>query len=137
VEVQERATQILPTGPNSHCIVLDAANRYAYSAVPGANHVMQMIFDAEPGMLVANTPPTIVARKEAGPRHVAFRPKGRIRDLLKQTYPMVSMLRIEAGAGTPTESQTSATLPAHFLGAANAADIHVTPDGRFLDASER
>jgi hypothetical protein len=30
-----------------------------------------------------------------------------------------------------------ATLPAHFLGEANAADIHVTPDGQFLYASER
>ena len=30
-----------------------------------------------------------------------------------------------------------ATLPAHFLGEANAADIHVTSDGSFLYVGER
>jgi Lactonase, 7-bladed beta-propeller len=41
------------------------------------------------------------------------------------------------GAGTLTEVEMVATLPAHFRGEANAADIHVRPDGRFLYASER
>ena len=36
-----------------------------------------------------------------------------------------------------SEIETVTTLPAHFLGEANAADIHMTPDGRFLYASER
>jgi 6-phosphogluconolactonase len=41
-KVEPQATQIVPTGPNAHCIVLDTANRFAYSAVLGADHVMQM-----------------------------------------------------------------------------------------------
>jgi hypothetical protein len=36
-----------------------------------------------------------------------------------------------------SEIETGTMLPAHFLGEANVADIHVTPDGRFLYASER
>ncbi len=135
--VEARATQILPTGPNAHCVMLDAANRYAYSAVLGADHVMQMIFDAEAGTLAANVPPIVPTRKAAGPRHLAFHPNGRFLYLLNQTDATVSTLRIEAGAGTLAEVETLATLPAHFLGAANAADIHVTPDGRFVYASER
>ncbi|MBS0622734.1 MAG: beta-propeller fold lactonase family protein [Verrucomicrobia bacterium] len=49
----------------------------------------------------------------------------------------ISTFRIEPGAGTLAEIEMVTTLPAHFLGEANAADIHVTPDGRFLYASER
>lgn len=135
--VEERPTQILPTGPNAHRIVLDAANRFAYSAVLGADHVMQLIFDVKTGMLAANAPPTIPTRKAAGPRHLAFHPNGRFLYLLNQNDATVSTLRIEAGTGTLAEVETLATLPDHFLGTANAADIHVTPDGRFVHLSER
>ena len=76
-------------------------------------------------------------RKNAGPRHLAFHPDGRFLYLLDQTDATVSTYRIEAGSGTLAEIEMVATLPPHFLGEANAADIHATPDGRFLYASER
>jgi len=135
--IEPRATQIMETGPNAHCIVLDAANRFAYAAVLGADHVMQMVFDAEAGTLAPNAPPSIATRKNAGPRHLTFHPSGRFLYLLNQTDATVSTYRIEAGSGTLTEIEMVATLPQHFLGEANAADIHATPDGRFLYASER
>ncbi|HUA78020.1 MAG TPA: lactonase family protein, partial [Acetobacteraceae bacterium] len=135
--VEPRAAQIMPTGPNAHCIVLDEANRFAYSAVLGADLVMQLVFDAEAGTLSPNAPPSIATRKGAGPRHLVFHPGGRFLYLLNQSDATVSTYRIEAGAGTLAEIEMVATLPQHFLGEANAADIHATPDGRFLYASER
>ena len=135
--VEARATQILPTGPHAHCVVIDATNRFAYGAVLGADLVMQLVFDAETGTLSPNAPPAIATRKGAGPRHLAFHPSGRFLYLLNQTDATLSTYRIEAGSGVLAEIEMVATLPAHFLGEANAADIHVTPDGRFLYASER
>jgi 6-phosphogluconolactonase len=116
--IEGRTMQVTPTGPNAHCVVVDAANRFAYSAVLGADHVMQLVFDPDTGTLGPNAPSTVTTRARSGPRHLAFHPTGR-------------------GSGGLSEIETVATLPAHFLGEANAADIHVTPDGRFLYASER
>jgi 6-phosphogluconolactonase len=135
--IEGRPTQVKPTGPNAHCIVVDAANRFAYSAVLGADHVMQLVFDSDTGTLAPNTPPTVTSRARSGPRHLAFHPSGRFIYLLNQTDATVVAYRIEPGSGGLSEIETMATLPAHFLGEANAADIHVTPDGRFLYVSER
>jgi 6-phosphogluconolactonase len=136
-QIESLPTQVIPTGPNAHCIVIDAANRFAYSAVLGADHVMQFVFDSATATLVPNTPPTVATRARSGPRHLALHPSGRFNFLLNQTDATIVSYRIEPGAGGLSEIETVATLPAHFLGEANAADIHVTPDGRFLFASER
>jgi 6-phosphogluconolactonase len=136
-QIGARPTQITPTGPNAHCILVDAANRFAYSAVLGADHVMQMKFDPDAGTLTPNAPPVVVTRARSGPRHLALHPNGRLIYLLNQTDATIVAYRIEPGSGGLSEIETVATLPAHYLGEANAADIHVTPDGRFLYASER
>jgi 6-phosphogluconolactonase len=128
---------VTPTGPNAHCIVIDAVNRFAYSAVLGADHVMQLVFDPATGTFMPNAPPTVTTRARSGPRHLALHPNGRFIHLLNQTDATIVAYRIEPGSGVLSEIETVATLPAHFLGEANAADIHVTPDGRFLYASER
>ena len=135
--IDRRPTQVIPTGPHAHCIVVDAANRFAYGAVLGADHVMQFILDPDTGTFAPNAPPTVATRARSGPRHLAFHPSGRFIYLLNQTDATIVAYRIEPGSGGLSEIETVATLPAHFLGEANAADIHVTPDGRFLYVSER
>ena len=135
--IEPDPTQMTPTAPNAHCIVVDAANRFAYCAVLGGDHVMQLKFDAATGTLAPNAPASIATRKGAGPRHLAFHPSGRFLYLLNQSDATISTYRIEPGAGTLAEIEMITTLPAHFLGEANAADIHLTPDGRWLYASER
>lgn len=135
--IERSSTQVTPTGPHAHCIVVDATNRFAYSAVLGADHVMQLMFDPDAGTLVPNAPPTIATRARSGPRHLALHPTGRFIYLLNQTDATIVAYRIEPGSGGLSEIETVATLPAHFLGEANAADIHVTGDGRLLYASER
>lgn len=135
--IEARPTQVMPTDPKAHCLVIDAANRFAYCAVLGADRVLQLVFDAGSGTLAPNSPPSVATRAGAGPRHLVFHPNGRFLYLLNQTSATISVYRIEPGSGELAEIETIATLPAHFLGEANAADIHVTPDGRFLYASER
>jgi 6-phosphogluconolactonase len=64
--------QITPTGPNAHCIVVDAANRLAYSAVLGADHVMQMMLDPDAGILTPNAPPSVVTRMRGRDRGISL-----------------------------------------------------------------
>ena len=135
--IEPEATQVMTTGPNAHCVVVDRANHFAFSAILGVDAVLQLIFDPASGTLSPNDPPSVATRRRAGPRHLVFHPNGRFLYLLNQTDATVSAYRIEPGSGVLAEIELVATLPAHFLGDANAADIHATPDGRFLYVSER
>jgi 6-phosphogluconolactonase len=135
--IQANPAQLTPTGPHAHCVVVDAENRFAYCAVLGADHVMQLLFNPEKRTFAPNAPPALTTRPRSGPRHLAFHPNGRFLYLLNQIDATIVAYRIEPGSGVLAEIETVTTLPAHFLGEANAADLHVTPDGRFLYASER
>ena len=47
------------------------------------------------------------------------------------------MFDYDAGTGQLKEKQTVSALPPDFQGKPSAADLHITPDGKFLYGSER
>jgi len=129
--------QVLTTAPNAHCIVTDPANRFAFVPCLGGDHVMQLRFDAGTGRLTANAPASAPTRKGAGPRHLVFHPNGRFAYLANELDASVWAFAYDAAAGTLTEAARVSALPPNFSGKPWVADIHVTPDGRFLYVSER
>jgi len=131
------AVQVLPTGQNAHAAVIDPGNRNLFVTNLGSDAVMQWRFDAASGELTPNTPPIFGARTKAGPRHMVFHPNGRIVYLLNELDAGVDVLAFDAARGTLSPLQTLSTLPAGFTGKPWAADLHLTPDGRFLYTSER
>jgi 6-phosphogluconolactonase len=135
--VHGEATQVLATRPKAHCVVVDASNRYAYCTNLGADIIMQLRFDAAKGTVSPNEPAAILTKPNAGPRHLAFHPSGRFLYLLNETDATLGAYAIDPGSGTLAELQTVPTLPPDFTGKPSAADLHVTPDGRFVYSSER
>jgi 6-phosphogluconolactonase len=135
--VAKEAAHVLPTGQNAHAVLTDPANRNLLVTTLGSDAVMQWRFDAASGQLTPNTPPTYNGRPKAGPRHLVFHPNGRHVYLLNELDASVDVLGYDSDKGTLTSLQTQSTLPAGFSGKAWAADIHITPDGRFLYTSER
>lgn len=131
------ATQVLPTGKNAHAAVPSPDNRFAFITNLGSDQVMQLRFDAATGTLSPNTPPAMAGRPGAGPRHLVFHPNGRSAYLLNELDAGVDLLAYDAAAGTLSFRKTWSTLPAGFTGKPWAADLHLTPDGRFLYTSER
>lgn len=123
--------------PHAHSVLLDRANRFAYSCDLGTDKVMVYRFDARDGSLTPNAPPSFSAKPGAGPRHLAFHPRGRFVYVLNELDSTVSALAHDAARGTLRELQTVSALPAGFSGANTGADIHLTPDGRFLYSSNR
>ena len=72
-----------------------------------------------------------------GPRHISFRPDGRFAFVINEYADSVTALAVGAG-GTLSALETITTLPDGFDGESNTgADVHVTPDGRYLYASNR
>jgi 6-phosphogluconolactonase len=129
--------QIIDTEPKSHSILVDAANRYALSACLGGDVFYQWRFDAGSGRLSPNEPPSVPVTKKSGPRHFVFHPNGRIVYLLNEHAVTIYVFAYNPGTGTLTQQQVVNALIEGANGKIWAADIHITPDGRFLYASER
>jgi len=135
--IVEKATQIIPDRPKSHCILVDAANKHVYATSLGADTIMQWKFDPGKGTLSSIGPGIIQTRPGAGPRHLALHPNGRFLYLITETTDTIGAYAIDPATGTLTELQFVDALPADFKEQPAAADLHVTPDGQFLYGSER
>lgn len=67
-----------------------------------------------------------------GPRHIAFGPDGRFAYVIGELSGEVSVFKFSDG-----ELETVQTVAADSLGGHGSADIHLSPDGSFLYASNR
>jgi 6-phosphogluconolactonase len=129
--------QVLPGHPNAHSILVDAANRHVLVPTLGNDRVNQFTFDAATGRLAPNSPPAVEVSPKAGPRHFAFHPGGRLVYVLGELDGAVYVFDYDPAQGTLAHRQTVSALPPGFQGKPAAADLHATPDGRFLYASVR
>lgn len=124
-------------GPHAHCIVLDPANRFAYGCDLGTDKIMIFRFDPRRGKLIPNTTPSVQARPGAGPRHLTFHPGGKYAYAINELHLTVTAFAHDRIRGNLKELQTVPTLPRDFTSADSGADIHVSPNGRFLYCSNR
>jgi 6-phosphogluconolactonase len=129
--------QVLPGYPNAHSILPDAGNRHVLVPTLGNDSVNQFGFDPATGMLTPATPPSVRVKDKAGPRHLVFHPNGKIVYVVGELDGTVYVFDYDAGTGQLKEKQAASALPPDFQGKPAAADLHVTPNGRFLYASER
>ncbi len=133
-----QAQQVMATQPNAHCIVTDPSNRYVLHTSLGGDVVYQEKFDAKTGKLTPNDPSTISVKAKAGPRHLAFSPNKKFVYLINELDATIYVFPWDAKTGTlKKEVQVTTALPKDFSGKPWAADIHLTPNGKFLYASER
>ncbi len=128
---------IIPSGRNAHAVLTDPSNKYLFATNLGDDAVLQRKFDAASGAIYDNTPAAVKTRPGAGPRHFVFHPNGRYFYLINELDGSLNAYAYDSGKGTLSEIQSVTTLPAGFTGTPAAADIHITPDGRFLYGTER
>jgi 6-phosphogluconolactonase len=129
--------QVLPNYPNAHSILADAGNHYVLAPTLGNDLVNQFRFDAATGMLAPNTPPSVRVNKKAGPRHLVFHPNGKFVYVIGETDGLVYVFDYDPVRGQLDEKQTVSALPPDFHGKPATADLHITPDGKYLYGSER
>jgi 6-phosphogluconolactonase len=135
--IVEKTTQIIPDKPKAHCILVDPTNKYCYATSLGSDTIMEWKFDPASGTLSPNGPGEIHTKTGAGPRHMALHPNRRFLYLITETTDAIGVYAIDPASGQLTELQFVDALLADFKEQPAAADLHVTPDGRFLYGSER
>ncbi|WP_027568356.1 beta-propeller fold lactonase family protein [Bradyrhizobium sp. URHA0013] len=129
--------QVIPTGLNAHAFLPSPDNRFAFATNLGSDQILAFTFDATTGTLTPSDPPAHKVPEKSGPRHFVFHPNGKFVYLLHELNGDVAAFAYEAKGGAWDEIQRTSALPEGFTGKPWAADIHITPDGRFLYASER
>jgi 6-phosphogluconolactonase len=129
------------TGRGAHCLATDPTNRFAF--VPhidgnGAlNTILQFRFDAATGALTPNHPAMVAQDAGIGPRHYCFHPDKDLLYFSNEQGSSVSAYAFDPDAGTLGALQTVTTLPDGWSGENKCAQLHMTPDGRFLYAPNR
>ncbi|CND97820.1 6-phosphogluconolactonase [Yersinia nurmii] len=73
----------------------------------------------------------------AGPRHMAFHPNHKVAYCVNELNGTVDVFQIEDNGQQYRMVQTLDAMPADFADTRWAADIHITPDGRYLYISDR
>lgn len=124
-------------GPHPHSIVLDPAERFVFVPDLGLDKIMIYQFDRAWGKLVPNTPPFVQTDPAAGPRHFVFHPSGPWAYSIQELDNTINAYSYDSTTGALTKIQTAPALPAGFQGTSYCADIHVSPDGKFIYGSNR
>ena len=124
---------------HAHSITLDRNNRFAFAADLGIDKLMIYAFDAKTGKLKPNeNQPFYQTKAGAGPRHFSFHPNGKLAFLINELDLTMTSLAYDEKIGTLKEIQIVPTLPVGVSNVgATCADIHVSPNGKFLYGSNR
>ncbi len=102
----------------------------------GADHIYIYDIDQPSGRLVASKKKGI-SPPGSGPRHFALHPNQKFGYVLNELAGSVTMFRYAKKNGKLKAKQTITTLNKQNKATNKSADIHITPNGQFLYASNR
>jgi 6-phosphogluconolactonase len=120
-----------------HDIVFDPSGRFVLVPDKGLDRVFVFRFDGATGKLTPTEQGSVQSRPGAGPRHVAFHPKLPIVWVLNEINSTLATYRFDPESGNLKPLQVITTLPTDFTGYSTAAEIAVSPDGRYVYGSNR
>jgi 6-phosphogluconolactonase len=124
-------------GPHAHGLAFDRAGRRVFVADLGADRIFIYDFDVDGGTLEPAPTESVALDPGSGPRHVALHPSGAFLYAINELHSTVTGLRYQAVTGALEPMQTVTTLPPTFEEPSTTAEIALSPDGRFLYASNR
>lgn len=134
--------QELTLEPKAHSAVFSPDNQWLLVPATEPNKVFVNRFDPTTGTVTPNDPPAgIGPQKESDarqPRHLVFHPsKPVVYTTNERELPGVGVWSWDTDKGTLETVQNIVTLPENFDGSITTADLHLTPDARFLYVSNR
>ncbi len=120
-----------------HQVAFDRSGTFLAVPDKGLDRVFVFRLDAAAGKLVALPDATMVARESAGPRHLCFHPGNAWAYVVNELDSTINACRFDPRSGRLEPFQVLPSLPDSCVGASRAAEIDVSPDGRFVFASNR
>lgn len=122
--------------PHPHCAMFSPDEKFVFVTDLGNDRLYSYHFDANSATpLTDNDPAYTEIPDGSGPRHIAFHPNGKFLYLLNELSGKVIVYGYNNGK--LTELQTIASDNTSGKADKGSADIHLTPDGKYLYTSNR
>ena len=118
-----------------HCTALSPNEKYLFTADLGTDKVTTYNYNPANAKTPLTFASTASVKPGSGPRHITFHPNGKYVYVVQELNASVNVY--DCKKGKITSKQTISMVPADYKGVVGAADIHVSPDGKFLYASNR
>lgn len=123
--------------PHVHSVNIAPNNQDIFVPDLGIDKIMTYSLDAKNGKLLEGKPAFTKVADGSGPRHFTVHPNGKFAYVIQELSSTVTAFNYASGKLTPF--QTITTLAKDFKGKNKSfcADIHISPDGKFLYGSNR
>jgi 6-phosphogluconolactonase len=121
--------------PHVHAVFFSPDNRFLFVPDLGIDKVMIYAFDEKTGKISTFKQPFVVSEPGSGPRHICFHPIQKFAYVIEELTGTVAIYQYRKGK--LKNRQRISSMPAGDTSFAGSADIHVSPDGKFLYASNR
>lgn len=118
-----------------HCTYVSPDNNYLFVTDLGTDRVISYPFSHLEPKLGREAATVFNTEPGAGPRHLTFHPNGRYAYLINELNGSIVVFNHQEGVLNPV--QTISNIPSGYDGKISGADIHLSPDGEFLYASNR
>lgn len=121
------------SAPHLHCVVYSPDQKYLYATDLGTDKIYKFnVHTGDSSYLTMGEPSSFKLADGTGPRHLTFHPNGKFAYLITELSGEVIAFRYENGNLEQIQKEI-----ADPLFAKGSADIHISPDGKFLYASNR
>ncbi len=121
--------------PHVHSVNIAANNQDVFVADLGTDKIYHYALNAKNKSLVASKVPFVKVTEGSGPRHFAYHPTLAVAYVLQELEATVTAFHYTNHTLTPF--QIVETLPQADKEKVWSADIHISPDGRFLYGTNR
>jgi 6-phosphogluconolactonase len=120
--------------PHAHSSLFEPGGKRVFSADLGIDKVK--VYEIKNEKLVPSKHHEIIMAPGAGPRHIAFHPHLNVLYVINELNCTITAVEMK-NDGSFNTVETVNTLPVDFEPSFSCADIHVSPDGKFLYGSNR
>ena len=121
---------------HAHFIFQNPANSLIYSCDLGVDTIYIYKLNTATGKLI-HSGHNYATMPGAGPRHLAFHPSMNLVYVVNELNGTIEVMKVDSLTGALRRIQVISTLDPGMKTDASCADIHLTPSGKFLYASNR
>lgn len=119
----------------AHSIFVDRFNRFAGVCDLGLDRIFLYRLDLDAYKFIPHA--EVNMAPGSGPRHFVFHPSMPYGYVINELNATITAFTYDEDQGRLDEIQTVSTLPDDYKGLNACADIHISPDGKFLYGSNR
>jgi 6-phosphogluconolactonase len=123
--------------PHVHSVNIAPNNSDVFVPDLGTDKIVTYTLDAKNGKLLAGKPAFTKVADGAGPRHFTIHPNGKFAYVIQELNSTVTAFNYAKGKLIPFQTITTLATDYEEKNKNFCADIHISPDGKFLYGSNR